>query len=68
MVEHVEYYQEDVLPELDIERDVVTEWGFGKKDGLMKTIDKNWDKLYPIVGLVIVGAVLIYAFATGGGS
>ena len=68
MVEHVEYYQEDVLPELDIERDVVTEWGLGKKDGLMKTIDKNWDKLYPIVGLVIVGAVLVYAFATGGGS
>lgn len=64
----MEYYQEDVLPELDIERDVVSEWSFGKKDGLMHTIDSNWNKIYPYIGLAVVGAVLVYAFATGGGS
>lgn len=67
VIQHVEYYQEDVLPELDLERDVVSEWGIQKKT-LMQTVSGAYDAIYPFIGIAVVGAILVYAFLTSGGS
>lgn len=65
VIQHVEYYQEDVLPELDLERDVVSEWGVQKKT-LMQTVSGAYDAIYPFIGIAVVGVILVYAFLTGG--
>ena len=67
-MEHVEYYQEDVLPELDLERDVVAEWNTAQKKGLMQVASEGYEKIYPFIGMFVVGAILVYAFLTSGGS
>lgn len=67
VINHVEYYQEDVLPEIDLARDVIMDrsW-FGRDDGMMHSVTNALDKLYPYVGLMIVGVIVLYAILTGG--
>lgn len=67
VINHVEYYQEDVLPEIDLARDVIMDRGWlGRDDGMMHSVSSMMDKAYPYLGLVIVGVIVLYALATGG--
>lgn len=63
----MEYYQEDVLPEIDLERDVVLGKGWGD-DGMMHPVSGLAAKVYPYAGLILVGAIVGYALLTGGAS
>lgn len=64
----VSYYQEDVLPEIDMIRGAL---GTGplsnKKRMLMKAKTAVDSYVIPYVGIIIVGVILAYAFLTGGG-
>lgn len=68
-INDVEYYQEDIWPELDLAREVVIakKWWGGGGDGLMHQVSgAALDKMYPYIAVAIVGAVLAYALLTGG--
>lgn len=58
------YYQENVLPSIDLFRDVRR--GKLKGAGLLQGLTTLVDQLYPILGLVIVVGVVGYALLTGG--
>lgn len=60
------YYQEAVLPSIDLFRDVKR--GRLKGAGLLKGLTTLVDQLYPILGLIIVVGVVGIALLTGGGT
>lgn len=60
------YYQEAVLPSIDLFRDVKR--GKLKGAGLLKGLTTLVDQLYPILGLIIVVGVVGIALLTGGGT
>lgn len=60
------YYQEAVLPSIDLFRDVKR--GRLKGAGLLKGLTTLVDQLYPALGLIIVVGVVGIALLTGGGT
>lgn len=38
----------------------------GRDDGMMHSVTNAMDKIYPYLGLVIVGVIVLYAIVTGG--
>lgn len=63
----VSYYQEDVLPEIDMIRDALGGGLFDRnKRLLMKAKGAIDNFLIPYLGLIVVGVILAYAFLSGG--
>lgn len=60
------YYQEAVLPSIDLFRDVKR--GRLKGAGILQGLTSFIDQLYPILGLIIVVGVVGIALLTGGGT
>ncbi len=58
------YWQEAVLPSIDLQRDVKR--ARFKTVGHFAAMTSAINSLYPIMGLLIVGVVLIWTFLSGG--
>lgn len=57
------YYQDNVLPAIDLERAVRKNKTKGQ--GVLQSAANTMNALYPIAGLIITGVVVLYAFLTG---
>lgn len=55
-----------MLPEIDLERDVIIDRSWMRDDGMMHSVSGMMQKLYPYAGLAIVGIIVLYALITGG--
>lgn len=58
------YYQENVLPAIDLAKNVKN--GRFKGAGFLKSAQDTMRALYPIAGVLITAAIVVYAFLTGG--
>lgn len=66
-INNVSYYQEDVLPEIDMIRGALGHGLFNSKTKLLMKAKSAMDNyILPYIGVVIVGVILAYAFLTGG--
>ena len=66
-INNVSYYQEDVLPEIDMIRGALGHGLFINKTKLLMKAKSAMDNyILPYIGVVIVGVILAYAFLTGG--
>lgn len=66
-IRDVSYYQEDVLPEIDMIRGALGHGLFNNKAKLLMKAKSAMDNyILPYIGVVIVGVILAYAFLTGG--
>ena len=66
-IRDVSYYQEDVLPEIDMIRGALGHGLFNNKTKMLMKAKSAMDNyILPYIGVVIVGVILAYAFLTGG--
>lgn len=61
----VSYYQEDVLPEIDMIRST-SRTVLGTKSALMRAMSTGRDLMLAYGGIIITGVVLAWAFLSGG--